>query len=287
MLITLLLIIMTFLSLSGKAKAAEPSGPVTYLVYNESGMRYRYEYTYRKDDNGVCTLTRSEGWNNERIKTVTVSDETGEQLWNIIKRYKMYNYKSSYTPNVDIRDGQMWHLQAEFSKGNRLFTGGDNAWPDNGKGIQALEQYLDKLWNSFPQQVEHMEYRETGSTVFPLCYFILEKNSETGQFWLTNASNCPAQAARKIEVPQTFLDELARLVCDEKMHDYQRDYRPPYQVLDGRSWTLYIRLSNTKTSIYSSGYESFPEGEGLQKLEKLCCDIWQQLESTAIPAPIE
>lgn len=289
--ITLLIItlIMSFLHKGKAADTVEPQGPVTYLSYSESGMRHRFEYTYRQAEDGTCTLSRKEGWNdNLQPRTFTVNPSVGDKLWKLVKKHEMYKYKSSYTPSMRILDGKSWHLEAAFTKGDKLYTGGENAWP-SGDGIEDLEKYLDDIWATFPPEVDELKYRVHGSTMYPEWDVIIEWEYTTETFWMTNASNCERKDARKVQVPQSMIDQIGQIIIEEKMFDYKHEYNPPamYTVYDGESWNLAISLKNCPRGIYSSGYAAWPSGYGLRRLEKLFEQTWEELKKKSVPAHLK
>lgn len=279
------LIIMLIMNIFRAHAAQNHEGPVTNLNYSESGMRYRFEYTYKQAEDGTCTLSRKEGWGDKEGPAHQIPSSVGEDLWKIVKKHGMLAYKSSYTPSGRILDGKMWHLDAQFAKGDYLYTGGENAWP-SGDGLEALREYLDNLWKTFPQKVSLMEYRVYGTTMFPTCHFKLELDFPTGKYTLINATNCPASEARSVEVPEAFADEIGRIVAEEKMLDYKRDYEPEYQVLDGESWTLRIRLQNCPGGVYSSGHEAWPDDDGIKRIVELCRKTWAELEKKSVRSPL-
>ena len=279
------LIIMLIMSIIKGNAAANHEGPVTALNYSESGMRHRFEYAYKQAEDGTCTLSRKEGWGDKEGTVHKVSPSVGEDLWKIIKKHNMLAYKSSYSPSERILDGKMWRLDAEFAKGEHLYTGGENAWP-SGNGLKALEEYLDNLWKTFPQKVALMEYRVRGTTMYPTCHFKLELDFPTGKYTLINATNCPSSEARSVKVPESFADEIGKIVAEEKMLEYKRDYEPEYEVLDGESWDLHIRLLNCPAGVYSSGHEAWPDGDGIKRIVELCNKTWQKLEKKSVLTPL-
>ncbi len=266
--------------------AANHEGPVTVLNYSESGMRHRFEYNYKQTEDGTCTLSRKEGWRDSESVTHQVDPSVGEELWKLVKKYNMLAYKSSYRPSERVLDGKMWHLDAEFAKGEHLYTGGENEWP-SGDGIDELEKYLNNLWNTFPQKVSLMEYYVYGTTMYHTCHFKLELDFPTGKYTLLNAANCPKDKARSVEVPESVADEIGRIVTEENMMDYKRDYESEYQVLDGESWSLRIRLLNCSENVYSSGHEAWPEGNGIKRIVELCDKTWKELEKKSFPSPLK
>lgn len=275
------------MSLFGCQKTAAQVGPVTYLQYRLSEMRTRTEYTFECAEDGKCYLTKIEGYRDEEGKKMQVPENVGEELWQIITEEKMLKYKELYTPKFDVRDGYMWNLDVRFKEG-KLYTGGDNVMPDSGKGIHRLEAYLEDLWETVvPPVVERLEYRENGSMAEPNWYFKLECDKEGKHYWLINASKCHRMEARRVEVPMSFVNQIKQIVDEEDMCSYQRDYKSQYEVLDGRSWTIYISFFNTRKRVYSSGHEAWPSGNGINRIEQLCHDTWKELEKKSEPWPLK
>ena len=281
------LIILLLMSLFGCQKTVAQEGPVTHLQYRLSEMRNRTEYIFDCAEDGTCYLTRIVGYRDDEGKKVQVPEATAEDLWQIIQEEKMLKYKELYTPKFDVRDGYMWHLDVRFKEG-KLYTGGDNVMPDSGKGIRRLEKYLEDLWESVvPPTVEKLEYHESSSMAEPIWYFKLYKDNESNQYWLINASKCHRMEARRVEVPMDYLKQIWPIVSEEKMYTYQRDYRPEFEVLDGHMWNIYICFFDTRKSVYSSGYEAWPGGNGLERIEQWCCDTWKALEKKAESYPLK
>ena len=274
------------MSLFGCQKSAAQTGPVTYLQYRLSEMRNRTEYVFERAEDGTCYLTKIEGYRDEEGKKVQVSPSVGDELWQIIQEEKMLKYKELYTPKFDIRDGYMWNLDVRFKEG-KLYTGGDNVMPDNGKGIHRLENYLEDLWETIvPPVVEKLEYHESSSMAEPIWHFKLESDNE-GHYWLINASKCHRMEARRVEVPASYVEQIWPIVSEEKMYQYQRDYKSEFDVYDGTSWTVYIRFFDSRKSVYSSGYEAWPAGDGINRIEQWCRDTWKALEKQAEPYPLK
>ena len=107
--------------------------------------------------------------------------------------------------------------------------------------------------------------------------FQLEKD---GRYTLSNSSLRSRTRAMKAEVPAYVADSLAKIVIEENMKDYEYSYKPPFQVLDGTTWSLYVRFDD-KTSCVSSGYEAWPEGNGLKRLQEYLREVWLQVEEKA------
>ena len=140
--------------------------------------------------------------------------------------------------------------------------------------------------SNFPPNVCKMEYCVRGTVMYPFTHFVLTK-AENERYWLYNASNCDEKDARKVEVPKSFADSIRQIVAEEKMLEYSSYYKPPYQVLDGITWKLYIGFEDKKTCVSSAGHEEYPDGDGLSRLEKLCRETWKANEKKARPAPLK
>ena len=86
--------------------------------------------------------------------------------------------------------------------------------------------------------------------------------------------------AWRAEVPAYVADSRAQIVREEKMGKYKEHYTQPHKILDGTSWSLYVRLDD-KTSFSSSGYMAWPRGDGLQRLNTYLCNLWKLVEGQA------
>jgi len=281
--ITLLIItlIMSFLHAS---TTEQTTGPVTYCKYRESGMRYNHEYIFELKKDGTATLTRTKNWR-DKGETVTVPASVGDELWQLADRHKMYKYKDSYSPIGRILDGVMWHLEMNFTTGKELYTGGDNAWP-NGGGINELDKYLQGIWEQYRPYIKLFSYRLEETMVNPTYYFLVERDEE-GKFWFTNGSECDREDARKVELSNYEVEELWDIIEEAGMRKYKRDYEPKFRIYDGYMWVLHATFSDGSPSIYSSGYNAMPDGDGIKRMVDFFTRTWNHLKEKSIPAPIE
>ena len=62
----------------------------------------------------------------------------------IIEDEKMYKYKESYRPMMEVLDGWGWSFHAKFSDGSWIDSHGSNARP-NGNGLGRIEGYMNQL----------------------------------------------------------------------------------------------------------------------------------------------
>ena len=280
-----LLIILMILNIFGKGKAEEThSGPVTYLEYSKSGMRSRFEYIFQQNADGTCTLFFKRGYRDTPPMQTEVPAETAEELWKIVKDEKMLKYKDSYTPPMRVLDGYMWHLGVHFAQGEHLYSGGDNAVPDGGKGIDRLVKYLETLWDTHAPKITKLVYRENQCMAYPTAYYMVTRD-ENGEYWLTNASNRPESEAQKIKVDKWFMEDLMDIMAGEGVMTYKNSYEPEMEVFDGTSWSLEINLSNHK-GLYSSGHNAWPAGYGLKRMEDLFERTWTRKQEQAVESPL-
>jgi len=124
-----------------------------------------------------------------------------------------------------------------------------------------------------------LSYHKSDGRTWPDAWydFQLEKD---GRYTLSNSTQRSRTKAMKAEVPADVADSLAKIVIEENMKDYEYSYKPPFQVLDGTTWSLYVRFDD-KTSCVSSGYEAWPEGNGLKRLQEYLREVWLQVEEKA------
>lgn len=59
-----------------------------------------------------------------------------DQLQDIVKKYKMDEYKENYQPEMDIYDGTSWSLYYQYDSGHSVRSGGYEAWPENYREMQ-------------------------------------------------------------------------------------------------------------------------------------------------------
>lgn len=125
--------------------------------------------------------------------------------------------------------------------------------------------------------IESMEYRVNNATRYPTCHFILRRDAVTGQYTLTNGTNCAIENAPTIEVPASFADQLRQIVAEERMLSYKEDYSSwrHRRVCGGSSWRLSIRFVDSETAVASTGYMIYPKGNGIDRLEQLCRETWE------------
>ena len=124
-----------------------------------------------------------------------------------------------------------------------------------------------------------LSYHKTDGRRHPQAWydFQLEKD---GRYMLINSTNRSPKEALRAEVPAYVADSLAQIVREEKMGKYKEHYTQPHKILDGTSWSLYVRLDD-KTSFSSSGYMAWPRGDGLQRLNTYLCNLWKLVEGQA------
>lgn len=62
----------------------------------------------------------------------------------IIEEEKMYKYKESYRPMMEVLDGWGWSFEAKFSDGTKIYSHGSNASP-KGNGLARIRGLMTEL----------------------------------------------------------------------------------------------------------------------------------------------
>ena len=104
------------------------------------------------------------------------------------------------------------------------------------------------------------------------------RREQDGTYIMTNGSKRPDDEAEQAVVPAEYVDSIQKIVAEEKMNRYLGYYEPEFEVMDGTSWYLDICFSD-KSRISSSGYMNWPEGRGVQRLEKYLKEVWAQVKN--------
>jgi len=102
-------------------------------------------------------------------------------------------------------------------------------------------------------------------------YHGLLETTDNGDVLLTSMTEKFGEASR-LKVDEQTLQRFRDIIKEEQIYNYARDYSPPFEVLDGYGWHLYIRFEGGK-SIESSGHNATPGGEGLTRLRSLMTEL--------------
>ena len=136
-----------------------PEGQLVLLEYTESGTMAGYEYFGRveKQPNGTfVVIAMKESYGDLYQKKI--GKEELEKLKQIIVEEKMMKYKEHYRPVFEVLDGYMWHFEATFSEGARVYSSGSNARP-GGDGLKRVREYLTELVADATKTVDPEKYR--------------------------------------------------------------------------------------------------------------------------------
>ena len=129
------------------------------------------------------------------------------------------------------------------------------------------------------QKVIILSYHKTDGRRHPQAWYDFQLE-EDGRYMLVNSTNRYQREALRAEVPAYVADSLAQIVREEKMSKYKEHYTQPDTILDGTSWSLYVRLDD-QTSFSSSGYMAWPKGDGLERLNTYLGNLWKEVEGKA------
>lgn len=146
---------MTLLCCGTKA----PEGQLVLMEYTKTGTMAGYMYFGRveklSDGTFVVTAMKEEYGKLYRKK---IGKTELEKLKQIVVEEKMMKYKEHYRPIFDVLDGYMWHFEATFSDGARVYSSGNNATP-SGNGLGRVREYLTELVADATKTVDPNEYR--------------------------------------------------------------------------------------------------------------------------------
>ena len=133
------------LSALGCTAKKMPEGDLLRVEYSRHGTMAgpEYEGIVKQDSTGAYILVAMrESYGPYYTKQLTV-DEV-QQFRQIIEEEKMYKYKESYRPRMEVLDGWGWSFSAKFSDGTKIYSHGSNASP-HGNGLARICGWMKEL----------------------------------------------------------------------------------------------------------------------------------------------
>ena len=133
------------LALIGCSTKSMPDSELIGLRYVSSGTMARPEFegSVKMDSTGVFVLkAMKENYGPMFEKQITTEDM--KHFRQIIEDEKMYKYKESYRPRMQVMDGWGWTFWAKFADGSVIESHGSNARPD-GNGLGKVHGYMERL----------------------------------------------------------------------------------------------------------------------------------------------
>ena len=133
------------LALIGCSTKSMPDSELIGLRYVSSGTMARPEFegSVKMDSAGVFVLkAMKENYGPMFEKQITTEDM--KHFRQIIEDEKMYKYKDSYQPRMQVMDGWGWTFWAKFADGSVIESHGSNARPD-GNGLGKVHGYMERL----------------------------------------------------------------------------------------------------------------------------------------------
>lgn len=126
-----------------------------------------------------------------------------------------------------------------------------------------------------------VEYTESG-TMAGYIYEGRMKQNPDGTFVLKAMKENYGPLYQK-QISKEAADTIRQIIIEEKMYKYKEHYRPRMEVLDGYGWHFAAKFSEG-SSIYSSGSNAWPRGNGLGRiqgyLQRLIADADSIVEET-------
>ncbi len=132
-------------SMVGCALKKMPEGELVSVEYSRHGTMARAEFegSVERDSSGAFVLTAMKETYGPLFEK-KVDAEVMKHFRQIIEEEKMYQYKESYRPALEVLDGWSWIFRARFSDGSSIFSSGSNASP-KGDGLRRIRDYMQEL----------------------------------------------------------------------------------------------------------------------------------------------
>lgn len=140
----------------GCALKKMPEGDLVSVEYSRNGTMARAEFEGRveRDSTGAFVLTAMKEHYGPLFEKKVDAEVMGH-FRQIIEDEKMYQYKESYRPMLEVLDGWSWTFRARFSDGSSIYSCGSNARP-KGNGLDRICGYMQELVQN-GVQVEFLE----------------------------------------------------------------------------------------------------------------------------------
>lgn len=119
------------------------------------------------------------------------------------------------------------------------------------------------------------EFRKNGTRAFPEENYRLYR-SESGDFLID--VEVDFDVVKTYPAPVNLPEKIDSIVTKYKLWRLKEHYKPPFQVLDGYSWTMRIRYE--EGSIYSGGFNAWPRNkmrDGIQEINALISEALPKL----------
>ena len=133
------------LALCGCNPKSMPDSDLIGLRYVSSSTMARPEFegSVKMDSTGVFVLKAMKENYGPMFETQITTDDM-KHFRQIIEDEKMYKYKDSYRPRMQVMDGWGWTFWAKFADGSVIESHGSNARPD-GNGLGKVHGYMERL----------------------------------------------------------------------------------------------------------------------------------------------
>ena len=133
------------LGLVGCTVKRMPEGSLVRVELTRSGTMAGYEWygCAEPDSTGVFVL-RAMKESYGPVFQKQLSHEVMNQFRQVIEDEKMFKYKESYHPKMEVLDGWGWSFRAKFSDGSSISSHGSNASP-KGNGLARIQGLMTEL----------------------------------------------------------------------------------------------------------------------------------------------
>lgn len=261
------------------AKKAMPEGYLKSLQFSTHGTMCfpTYYFSVDSDDDGSIWLTHI----SDEGDTTKVAVGRGllYDLRDIIEKDGLYKLEKSYSPKMEVMDGDGWSFYAGFDSKESISSGGSNAWPKK-ISFGRLRALLDSTYQALTAKpapegiVTYYNYVRHDSSAEPTVDYEMtaKQTGKTGwkvtlkgvnpNFYLDGE---PHYLEKTID--EATMYDVTRIFKSHQMYLYGNYPNPP-DVLDGYSWHLEVKL-DTGESFSSSGSNNGPDDNGIYLINQL------------------
>lgn len=251
---------------------------LTYFHFGHHNTMVRFkgeDYKVATMKDGRIQIIIDESFPQEKefyIEDATIFDE----LKAIVDEFKMHRYKKSYTPLMEITDGDSWSLYYKYESGESQSSGGYMAWPKNYREAhKAISDYFQK-WRDYPVQAKEINlFHYTCRNNYGCdIEYRMERGEKEATLYMRNAEH-PFE--KTLSVSNDQLGKLQELVNTYRMKDeYSR-------TTDDDSASIYhFRVDyNTGDTIDFYGYHTTFIG-GLEGAFRYFFDKWLPLRGKMV-----
>lgn len=250
------------------SQAPENNGNKERLVYfsfdhHNSMSQCGEKYAVSMMEDGRVRVVIDEGFPEE--KEFYLDDRSiFDELLVIVKSYKMDKYKESYSPRMEIFDGDNWSLNYQYDTKRSVRSGGYMAWPDNYREARhAISDYFKK-WRDYQTGVLEIDYFEFTCTNNQGCdlAYSLQRGDEMATVILRDAQR---GVDKRLQVDNAYMKKFNQMANSVRLKDKVYDYVT--DDAEATRCTYFVRYNTGDTISGITCYTQYPSNKVTAILE--------------------